>query len=51
MQFEDLTNTQLKEIIRKYNHHLIIKGYSKKMSRDDLLKHIKKHMTIDINSS
>lgn len=46
MQFEDFTNAQLKKIIRQYNHHLIIKGYSK-LSRDDLLKHIKKHMTID----
>jgi hypothetical protein len=46
MQFEDFTNAQLKKIIRQYNHHLIIKGYYK-MSRDDLLKHVKKHMTID----
>ena len=45
MKFEDLTNGQLKGIIRQYNHHLKI-VYSK-LKRDDLLILAKKHFEID----
>jgi uncharacterized protein YktA (UPF0223 family) len=45
MKFEDLSNEQLKGVIRQYNHHLKI-VYSK-LKRDDLLKLIKKHFEID----
>ena len=43
--FDDLTNQQLKAIIRQYNHHLKI-VYSK-LNRDELLKIIHKHFDID----
>lgn len=45
MNFSDLTNAQLKKIIRYFNHHKIVKGYSK-MTRDELINHCQKHMTI-----
>lgn len=43
--FDDLTNQQLKAIIRQYNHHLKI-VYSK-LNRDELLRIIHKHFDID----
>ena len=43
--FDDLTNQQLKAIIKQYNHHLKI-NYSK-MNRDELLKVIHEHFDID----
>lgn len=44
--FEHLTNTQLKKLIREYNLHVKISGYSK-MSRDDLIKELKKHLHVE----
>ena len=43
--FDDLTNQQLKSIIRQYNHHLRIP--LKGLKRDDLLKVMHKHFDID----
>lgn len=43
--FDDLTNQQLKSIIKQYNHHLKI-VYSK-LNRDELLKVIHEHFDID----
>jgi hypothetical protein len=42
---EDLTLTQLRKIIRNYNLHTTLKGYSK-MGKDDLIKHIQSKMTL-----
>ena len=43
--FDDLTNQQLKAIIRQYNHHLRIPLTG--LKRDDLLKLMHKHFEID----
>ena len=43
--FDDLTNQQLKSIIRQYNHHLRIPLTG--LKRDDLLKVMHKHFDID----
>lgn len=46
---EELTLTQLRKIIRDYNLHTSIKvpGGVSKASKEDLIKHIHKHMTLD----
>ena len=48
MKFEDLSNTQLKKVIKNYRLHLLkeLTGYSK-MSRDDLISLCKKLFDID----
>jgi len=46
MLFEDLSLAQLKDIVKKYQLHYKIKGYSK-MKKDDLLKNIKNHLHIE----
>lgn len=48
MKFEDLSNTQLKKVIRNYRLHLLkeLTGYTK-MSRDDLITLCKKLFDID----
>lgn len=46
MNLEDLTVPVLKKLIRAYNLHTVIKGYST-MNKIDLIKNIKKHFNID----
>jgi len=46
MLFEDLTITQLKDIVKKYQLHYKIKGYSK-MKKDKLIENMKMHLHID----
>ena len=48
MKFEDLTNAQLKTIIRNYNNHLKIK-ISELKKRDQLLSKVKEHFEINDN--
>jgi hypothetical protein len=48
-KLEDLTVPVLKKLIRAYNLHTVIKGYSK-MNKSDLIKNIKKHFGIDDNT-
>ncbi len=40
------TNVELKNIIKKYNLHTQIKGYST-MKKNDLINHIQKHLIYD----
>ena len=49
MNLEDLTVPVLKKLIRAYNLHTIIKGYST-MNKIDLIKNIKKHFRISDNN-
>lgn len=49
MNLEDLTIPVLKKLIRAYNLHTVIKGYSK-MNKIDLIKNIKKHFSISDNN-
>jgi hypothetical protein len=49
MNLEDLTVPVLKKLIRAYNLHTVIKGYST-MNKIDLIKNIKKHFSISDNN-
>lgn len=43
MKLEDYSNKELKLIIKKYNLHTHIKGYSK-MKKNELISNINKHL-------
>jgi ribosomal protein S18 acetylase RimI-like enzyme len=45
VQFKDLTIQQLKKIVRAYNLHTTIKGYSK-MGKDELIRNLEKHIIL-----
>ena len=45
MRLEDLSLTQLRKLVRAYNMHVSIKGYSK-MSKEALINEMKKHFEI-----
>ena len=45
VKFKDLTIQQLKKIVRAYNLHTTIKGYSK-MGKDELIRNLEKHIIL-----
>jgi len=48
--FDMMTVGKLRAIVRQYNLHLKIVGYSKK-SKDELIKHMKEHLSVDASGN